>query len=84
MSFVAAAVMGGIMVASTVVDNVRAIDAQQDAEKQAKQDKADALKASEFAETEGEGIGSLGNINLTVDNTLDDDIRKQGQSNLSI
>jgi hypothetical protein len=84
MSFVAAAVMGGIMVASTVVDNVRAIDAQQDAEKQAKQDKADALKAAEFAETEGEGIGSLGNINLTVDNTLDDDIRKQGQSNLSI
>jgi hypothetical protein len=84
MSFVASAVMGGIMVASTVVDNVRSIDAQQDAESKAKKDKADALKAAEFAETEGEGIGSLGNINLTVDNTLDDDIRKQGQSNLSI
>jgi hypothetical protein len=84
MSFVASAVMGGIMVSSTVVDTVRSIDAQQDAESKAKKDKADALKAAEFAETEGEGIGSLGNINLTVDNTLDDDIRKQGQSNLSI
>lgn len=84
MSFVAAAVMGGIAVVGSVVQNVRSIDAQQDAESQAKKDKADALKAAEFAETEGEGIGSLGNINLTVDNTLDDDIRKQGQSNLSI
>jgi hypothetical protein len=84
MSFVAAAVMGGIAVVGSVVQNVRSIDAQQDAESQAKKDKAAALRAAEFAETEGEGIGSLGNINLTVDNTLDDDIRKQGQSNLSI
>ena len=84
MSFVAAAVMGGIMVAGAVVDNVRAIDAQQDAESQAKKDKATALRAAEFAATEGEGIGMTGNINLSVDDSIDDDIRKQGQSNLSI
>lgn len=79
MSFVAAAIL-----VTAVAANVQAIDAKQDAESQAKKDKADALEAAQFAETEGEGIGMLGNINLSIDNTLDDDIRKSGQSNLSI
>tara|TARA_R110000765_G_scaffold239592_2_gene342192 strand:- start:1868 stop:2122 length:255 start_codon:yes stop_codon:yes gene_type:complete len=84
MSFVAAAVMGGIAVATSIVQNVQAIDAKQDAESQAKKDKALALEAAQFAETEGEGIGNVGSINLSIDDTIDDDIRKQGQSNLSI
>lgn len=79
MSFVAAAIL-----VTAVAANVQAIDAEQDAESQARKDKADALEAAQFAETEGEGIGMLGNINLSIDNTLDDDIRKSGQSNLSI
>lgn len=79
MSFVATAI-----VVTAVGANIQAIDAKQDAESQARIDKADALEAAQFAETEGEGIGMLGNINLSIDNTLDDDIRKSGQSNLSI
>ena len=79
MSFVAAAI-----VASAVVMNVQAIDGRQKANEQAKQDKADALRAQQFAETEGEGQGMLGNINLSVDESIDDDVRSSGQSNLSI
>jgi hypothetical protein len=83
MSFVAAAIVGTAVVGG-VIGNVQAIDAQQDAESQAKKDKALALEAAQFAETEGEGIGNVGSINLSIDDTIDDDIRKQGQSNLSI
>ena len=79
MTFVAAAI-----VAVGVVQNVQAIDARQDAKEQAKKDKADALRAQQFAETEGEGQGMLGNINLSIDSSIDDDIRSQGKSNLSI
>jgi len=69
---------------SAVATNVQRIDAEQDAEIQAREDKERALKAQEFAEKEGEGVGSLGRISLGIDNTLDDDIRKSGQSNISI
>lgn len=79
MTFVAAAI-----VAVGVVQNVQAIDARQDAKEQAKKDKADALRAQQFAETEGEGQGMLGNINLSIDSSIDDDVRSQGKSNLSI
>ena len=78
MSFVAAAI-----VVSAVAMNVQAIDAKQDAEKDAEEARTAALEAAQFAETEGEGIGMLGNINLSIDDSLDDDIRKSGQSNLS-
>ena len=80
MSFVAAAIVGAL----AVVQNVQAIDARQDANEQAKKDKADALRAQQFAETEGEGQGMLGNVNLSIDSSIDDDIRSQGKSNLSI
>lgn len=79
MSFVAAAIVG-----LAVVQNVQAIDARQDAKEQAKKDKANALNAQQFAETEGEGLGNLGNINLSIDSSIDDDVRSQGKSNLSI
>ena len=80
MSFVAAA----IVAVTAVVQNVQAIDARQKANEQAKQDKADALRAQQFAETEGEGQGMMGNINLSVDSSIDDDVRSQGKSNLTI
>ena len=79
MSFVAAAIVG-----VALVTNIQAIDAKQDANEQAKKAKADALRAQQFAETEGEGQGMLGNINLSIDSSIDDDIRSQGKSNLSI
>jgi len=83
MSMVAAAIIATGLVTATV-SNVQAIDAKQEARKDARQAKKDALEAAQFAETEGEGIGDQGNINLRIDDTIDDDIRSQGQSNLSI
>ncbi len=79
MSFVAAAIVG-----LAVVQNVQAIDARQDAKEQFKKDQAAALEAQQFADTEGEGVGSMGNINLSIDSSIDDDVRSQGKSNLSI
>lgn len=79
MSFVAAAIVG-----LAVVQNVQAIDARQDAKEQFKKDQAAALEAQQFADTEGEGVGSMGNINLSIDSSIDDDVRSQGESNLSI
>lgn len=58
-------------------------DAADDAREQAKQDRADALRAEQFADTEGEGQGSLGNIDLSIDETVDTDVLS-GKSNLSI
>jgi len=79
MSFVAAAIVG-----LAVVQNVQAIDARQDAKEQFKKDQAAALEAQQFAETEGEGLGSMGNINLSIDSSIDDDVRSQGKANVSI
>jgi len=58
-------------------------DAQRDAKEQAKKDKADALRAEQFADTEGEGQGMLGNISLAIDEDVDTDILS-GTSNISI
>tara|TARA_R110002126_G_scaffold92186_2_gene218942 strand:- start:2116 stop:2355 length:240 start_codon:yes stop_codon:yes gene_type:complete len=79
MSFVAAAIVG-----LAVVQNVQAIDARQDAKEQFKKDQAAALEAQQFADTEGEGVGSMGNINLSIDSSIDDDVRSQGKANVSI
>ena len=74
----------GVMAVSSVYTAVESKKAADDAKDQAKLDKANALKAAQFADEEGEGIGQLGNINLSIDDTLDDDARRQGKSNLSI
>lgn len=57
--------------------------ARDKAEQQAKEDRANALRAEQFANTEGEGQGSLGNINLAIDEDVDDDVLS-GKSNISI
>lgn len=74
----------GVIAASSVYSTMEAKDAQDEAEIQAEKDREYAAEAAEFAETEGEGVGQLGNINLGIDKTIDDDLRKSGQSNLSI
>lgn len=74
----------GVMAAASVYSAVEADKARDEAKDKAKKDKADALRAQQFAEEEGEGIGQLGNINLSIDDTLDDDLKRQGKSNLSI
>lgn len=52
-------------------------EAQKKAKKQAEQDALEAekqaRKAEVFAETEGEGIGNLGQVSLEVDDEIDED-----------
>lgn len=74
----------GVLAATTIYQVDAAADAKAEARQQAIDDKAQALEAAQFADTEGEGIGQLGNINLSIDSTIDDDIRKSGKSNLQI
>jgi hypothetical protein len=45
------------------------------AEEKANRDEISARKAEAFAETEGEGIGSLGTMSLEVDEDVDDNVR---------
>ena len=74
MSWVATALVAvssvGAMVQSNAADNAR-----KDAEKQAKEDRAAALRKEQFAETEGEGLGMIGNVSLSVDDDLDTEMK---------
>ena len=69
--------VAGAIVVSSIAITQQAKSAQKKAKKDAKKDalKADqqARKAEVFAETEGEGIGNLGQISLEVDDDLDED-----------
>ena len=74
---VAVAAIGGVVQAEAEDD------ARKDAEEQAKKDRADALRAEQFADTEGEGQGQLGNINLAIDDDIDTNV-SLGKSNISL
>lgn len=60
--------------------------ASKKAQKQALQDKIDARKAEVFAETEGDGVGSLGKVSLGIDDEISDDelLVKQGKSKVRL
>lgn len=69
-------VAGAIVGSSLIVQQQqkRATEkAQKKAEKDALEAEKQARKAEVFAETEGEGVGSLGKISLEVDDDLDED-----------
>lgn len=69
-------VAGAIVGSSLVVQQQqkRATEkARKKAEKDALEAEKQARKAEVFAETEGEGVGSLGKISLEVDDDLDED-----------
>lgn len=60
--------------------------AQGKAREDAKEDEIQARKAAVFAETEGMGIGNLGQVSLDVDEDLDEEalLRKQGSTRVSL
>ena len=78
--------IAGAIVVSTVGISIQQKNAQKqakrDAEKQALEAEKQSRKAEVFAETEGEGVGSLGKVSLEVDDELDED--KSVSSNLRI
>jgi len=80
MSWVATAI-----VASTAVNVTMQKKAAKKARKQAKEDEAAARKAEVFAETEGSGLGELGEVRLGLDDEVDTRVkRKTKRASLSI
>lgn len=73
-----------VVATSSIYSAIEADKAKDEAKEQAKKDAARAREAEQFAKQDGAGIGQFGTIDMSVDETLDDDIRKSGSSNLSI
>lgn len=69
--------IAGAIVGSSLVVQQQQKRATKKAQKKAEEDALEAekqaRKAEVFAETEGEGVGSLGKISLEVDDDLDED-----------
>lgn len=78
MSFFIAGAIVVTGVASQVQQRSAQKKAKKDAEKAALESERQARKAEVFADTEGEGIGSLGQISLEVDDDLDEDKELSG------
>lgn len=88
-SAVAAAVVAdiGFQAYSAHESQKKQAQAAEDARKQSEKDAQEQRKSEVFAETEGQGVGSLGEISLAVDKDVDedDDISKQNvSSNISV
>ena len=79
--------IAGAIVVSTVGISIQQKNAQKqakrDAEKAALESEKQARKSEVFADTEGEGVGSLGKVSLEVDDELDED-EEVSTSNLRI
>jgi len=68
-------------VGSSIYQNKQSKKAQKQAKKDALEADKQARKAEVFAETEGEGIGSLGQVSLEVD---DEEIEEEVSSTVRI
>ena len=81
MSWVAAAVIAVTTIGSSVIQGKQSRKAEKRAKKDALEADRQARKAEVFAETEGEGIGSLGQVSLEVD---DEEIEEEVSSTVRI
>ncbi len=75
MSWVATAVIATVSAGTAMIQANAEDNARKDAEKQAREDRAAALRKEQFAETEGEGLGMIGNVSLSVDDDLDTEMK---------
>tara|TARA_R110002020_G_scaffold203513_1_gene407210 strand:+ start:627 stop:893 length:267 start_codon:yes stop_codon:yes gene_type:complete len=69
----AAVIIGGTSLYSSIKAEEAQDEAEEDAKKQAIKDKERAASEEAFSRDEGGGIGSLGKINLAIDDDLEDD-----------
>lgn len=81
MSWIAAAVIATTTIGSAVIQGKQSRKAQKRAKADALEADKQARKAEVFAETEGEGVGSLGQVSLEVD---DDEIEEEVSSTVRI
>lgn len=90
MAWVITATVATLAVATPVIQarraEIAASRAERKAKKQAIKDRRNARKAAAFAETEGQALGDLGIVDLTVDDELDEEqrLRKKGRVNSTL
>lgn len=90
MTFIVTAIAAAVITTSTLVTARKSRAAQDKAAKRAEmkanQNEISARKSEVFAETEGEGIGSLGTISLEIDDDVDTKVKASslGKSTVSI
>lgn len=72
--------------ATAAVQKNQADKAAGRAERQAERDRLNAQKAKVFAETEGEAIGDLGIVDLSLDDELSEDerLKKKGRASSTL
>lgn len=80
MSWVATAIVA-TTIGTTLYQAKEQRKAQKRAKKDALEDEAQAIRSATFAETEGEGLGNLGKVQLAIDEDITDEeeLRKQGK-----
>jgi len=78
-------VYSAVVAVTTIYSATEAKKAKKKAKKDADEQAVQARQAEVFAETEGEGIGSLAKVSLEVDDELDDEeINKRAGSTVRI
>lgn len=85
MAWVATAIVTTGLVTAAVQKN-QADKAAGRAERQAERDRINAQKAKVFAETEGQAIGDLGIVDLSLDDELSEDerLKKKGRASSTL
>lgn len=85
MAWVVTAIVG-TTVATALIGRNQADKAQKRAKRAAKKSRADARKAQAFADTEGQAIGDLGVVDLSIDDELDESqrLKKQGRASSTL
>ena len=81
MTWIATAVIATTTIGSAVIQNKQSKKARREAKADALEADKQARKAEIFAETEGEGVGNLGQISLEVD---DEEIEEEVSSTVRI
>lgn len=85
MAWVATAIVA-TTVATTLVQKNQADKAAGRAERQAERDRLNAQKAKVFAETEGDALGDLGIVDLSLDDELSEEqrLKKKGRASSTL
>lgn len=86
MAWITVAVVGALTVGNTLIQRNQIDKAQKRAERQAEKDRLNTQKAAVFAETEGEALGDVGVVDLSLDEdlTLSEKLNKKGRASSTL
>ena len=84
MAWVGTAVVVAVSTASAVYQSKKEEEAKKEAKDAAEDARLEAIRAENFADTEGEGQGQLGKVSLALDDELDDELAVTGKANITL